>query len=97
LSGRGNTTLVAHGLTVTFDARESGYTLFTISGVTPWKDARYAQVLRLLPGAHYVVTPDGRKLPFRVTDAGQVDYDPSLDGVLSGRGGSTLTIRKGSP
>jgi hypothetical protein len=64
-----------------------------VSGVPGWKDPRQRQTVGLLPGKHRVTGLDGRTYDFVVKDNGVIDYDPSLDGVLSGRGGTTLTIR----
>jgi fibronectin-binding autotransporter adhesin len=49
----------------------------------------------LLPGTHTLADPNavaGGSVTFTVTPAGTVDYDPSLDGILSGRGTSTLIV-----
>ncbi|HEX6355306.1 sigma-70 family RNA polymerase sigma factor [Actinophytocola sp.] len=91
--GRGTTTLTVRGVAITVDARATTHTAIQVSGVTGWKDPRQEQTVGLLPGKHRVVALDGRKYDFVVKDNGLIDYDPSLDGVLSGRGGTTLTIR----
>jgi hypothetical protein len=50
--------------------------------------------LQLSPGTYALADPNGvgASVPFAVTPAGAVDYDPSLDGILSGRGASTLIV-----
>jgi DNA-directed RNA polymerase specialized sigma24 family protein len=93
-TGAGTDTLTVYGLSITIDARESGYPTFWVSGAGAGRDARQLQDLRLLPGSHYVTMPDRTRLVFTVTGAGTVDYDHSLDGVLFGRGGSTLVVRR---
>jgi hypothetical protein len=94
LTGAGGTTLAVHGFQITIDATESGYTSVAVSGVG-LLDARRPRTLRLLPGAHTITTvPSGGLYRFTVTGAGKVDYDPSFDAVLSGRGTATLTIRR---
>jgi hypothetical protein len=50
---------------------------------------------QLAAGAYTLSDPNavaGGSVTFNVTSAGAVDYDPSLDGVLSGRGTSTLIV-----
>jgi len=92
LTGGGTATLAVHGFPVTVDATGSGSTGFAVGGVGSW-DARQPRTMRLLPAAHYVLLPTRVRLDFRVTSTGLIDYAPSLDGVLSGRGTSTLTVR----
>jgi hypothetical protein len=81
-----------HGFPVTVDATGSGSSGFAVGGVGSW-DARQSRTMRLLPAAHYVLLPTGTRLDFRVTGTGLIDYAASLDGVLSGRGTPTLTVR----
>jgi len=97
LSGRGTPTLLVRGYPVDIDARATSYRGFLISGVTGWLDARIVQHFRLVPGVHAVVLPGGRVVRFTVTDAGVMDYDAALDGVLSGRGTTTLTFKSDLP
>ncbi|MGH3825201.1 MAG: hypothetical protein ACRDRA_20540 [Pseudonocardiaceae bacterium] len=96
LSGRGSSTLVLRGAPVRFDATALSYPNFSISGMAEWWDARQARTLRLLPGSHTVVTPGPTATRITVSQAGRVDYDPSLNGVLSGRDTPTLILR-GTP
>src|SRR5262249_45471486 len=89
---RGSSTLVVHGFAVTFDAGGLDYTNTAVGG-TGWLAAQPVRTLRLLPGRHFWVTSAGTRADFKVTDIGQVDYDHSLDGLLSGRGGLSLVAR----
>lgn len=92
LTGAGTTTLAVHGFAVTIDATGSGQAGFSLAGVgtlaatQPW-------TLRLLPISNNLVMRNGQQYFFKVDGSGHVDYDHSLDPVLSGRGTSTLTIR----
>ncbi|WP_125727713.1 RNA polymerase sigma factor [Kibdelosporangium aridum] len=92
-TGEGTTTLVVHGRPITFDLRNSGATGFAVTGLTG-RAANTLVTLRLVPGAHNLQLSDGRRFAFRVTEPGHVDYDRSLDAVLSGRGSSTLVVRR---
>jgi hypothetical protein len=46
----------------------------------------------LLPGQHWFRTYGDDTTYFTVNADGTMDYDPTLDGVLSGRGTSLLTL-----
>src|SRR5439155_1621814 len=48
--------------------------------------------LELAAGQHFFYTYGGDSVSFDVAADGTIDYDPALDGVLSGRGSSTLFI-----
>ncbi|MFC3895062.1 hypothetical protein ACFOWZ_26575 [Lentzea rhizosphaerae] len=91
LAGANTSTLVVRGLTVTVDATATGLSSFTVLGLAG-RNARQPHDLGLLPGAHAVMLPDGRRLPFTVDTAGHVGYDPGLDAVLAGRGTSSLVV-----
>jgi DNA-directed RNA polymerase specialized sigma24 family protein len=90
--GRGTSTLTVHGVAITIDATATTHTSIQVSGVAGWKNPRQEQTVRLMPGKHQVVALDGRKYEFVVKDNGLLDYDPSLDAVLSGRNSTRLTI-----
>jgi hypothetical protein len=47
---------------------------------------------RLLPGTHHVQTWEGNFIYFTVASNGTVDYDPALEGALTGRGTSSLRV-----
>jgi DNA-directed RNA polymerase specialized sigma24 family protein len=90
LTGRGTPALAVHGLPITVDTADTGYYTTAVSGTGWLSPYRPVRTLKLLPGTHSVLTPAGNKVDFAVTDAGVVDYDPSLEGVLVGRGSPTL-------
>lgn len=77
---------------VGIDAVAVSYSRLEITGVA-WFETQQVHVFRLAPG-NYVVEADMAALVnFSVNSVGHVEYDTSLDAVLSGRGGSTLVIR----
>jgi hypothetical protein len=51
-----------------------------------------AQAFDLAPGTHSLSYATGASVTFRVAAGGNVDFSTSLDGVLDGRGSSTLTV-----
>jgi hypothetical protein len=95
LSGRASSTLVVHGVTVQIDA--TALTMpdlslnFTVNCVTatPFK-------VTVLPGVQSLLYGNGVGpsdiVAFSVDNSGAVDYDPSLNGVLSGRASSNLVV-----
>jgi hypothetical protein len=105
LTGRGTTTLTVNGVTLDIDLRGlsapavgiGGLQGFMGGGAQPFTtDQMYT--LRLLPGLHPLFYQTSGS-PSSYTDAffavavnGTVDFDPSLDGILAGRGTATLTV-----
>jgi hypothetical protein len=55
-------------------------------------DTRAVQTLDLAPGVHSLTEPAGSAVSFSVASDGTVNFDPSLDGILSGRGTATLGV-----
>ncbi|MEV4319480.1 RNA polymerase sigma factor [Actinocrispum sp. NPDC049592] len=93
LTGEGTSTLALHGVSITFDGRECGTAYFGVSGAGYWVSPQL-KTLRLAPGPHVFALQNTTRYAFQVTKDGHVEYDHSLDGVLSGRGGSTLVVRQ---
>jgi Tol biopolymer transport system component/uncharacterized protein YcbK (DUF882 family) len=96
LTGKGTATLVVHGVAITVDATRLSAPAFSIGGVASAPTST-PLVLRLLPNidaAHFYgfAASDGQ-VYFGVTEAGVVDYDAALDGILTGRGTVTLAAR----
>lgn len=91
ITGAGSTTVAVHDFPVTLDVTDVGYENVSVNGVA-FGVPRPPRVIRLLPGAHYIVTFSGITVPFRVTDTGDVRYDAGLDGVLTGAGTATLAV-----
>ncbi|MCE6999092.1 hypothetical protein LZG04_30445 [Saccharothrix sp. S26] len=91
LDGAGTSTLTVRGLAIVLDGNDVDYANLTIGG-TGWPAPQEVRTVRLLPGNHSVVTPAGTSHPFRVTPAGTLAYDPALEGVLTGAGGTVLAV-----
>jgi hypothetical protein len=90
LSGRGTSTLLVNGRAVTLDARVLGVSGLVVDWVP--HDAAAPFVVRLLPGQHHLASISGDFTWFGVAPDGTVDYDPSLEGSLTGRGTHTLAV-----
>ncbi|WP_370971126.1 sigma factor [Amycolatopsis sp. cg9] len=91
LSGRDSSVLAVHGHAVTFDVTGVDYYNMAISG-TGFPVPQPVRQLKLLPGAHNVVTANGNSLPFTVTAEGKVAYAADPRGLLSGAGSGTLAV-----
>lgn len=101
----GNRSLDAHDWNVSLgerfvDANIGGTVIDgrALSGLAYLATTEYHQLNNLLeldlkPGLHYVVTPyGGSPVAFTVDADGVVDYDPALEGIVSGRGTRTLVV-----
>jgi len=73
------------------DATAVSYSRIRVSGHS-WFKAEEPQPVQLTAGVYRLEAESAAFVWFSVGGAGRVDYDSSLDGVLSGRGGTTLTI-----
>ena len=95
LTGKGTATLRAAGALITIDATGLSAATFLVSGVvgTSYSTAT-PQALRLLPNidaAHpYALAAADGEVVFEVTPVGTVDYEPALEGVLTGKGTGML-------
>jgi hypothetical protein len=79
---------------ITVDARALSAPQATLSGMGPFSTTA-VQSLTLAPGSYTLTYNAGASQPsvvFAVTSAGLVDFVPALDGVLTGRGTTTLTV-----
>jgi hypothetical protein len=93
LSGRGTTTLVVHGTNVTIDASDltTGSLVldgeFAVSTAAPYEFTAF-------PGTYTLGDENaaGTDLEFEVADDGTVHYSPSLEGILTGEGTTTLAV-----
>ncbi len=102
LSGRGTTTLVVDGFTVSIDATALSAPTFGLAGngsggrqIENLVPTTTVQTFTLVASTNYVfcdVACGSRSFLFTVADDGTVDFDPTLDGFLSGRGTSTLVV-----
>jgi hypothetical protein len=91
LSGRGTSSLVVRGRAVQVDATALTGTYLGLDYVS--FDLRTPLSVNLLPGPHAVWTSGSPTYSFTVAADGTIDYAPTLDGVLSGRGTRTLVLR----
>jgi hypothetical protein len=93
LSGRGTTTLVVHGVTVTIDARALSYHSLVVDNTIVSPTAQ-AFTFTGLPGRAILSDPSGstQSVPFTLGADGTVSYDPSLEGLLTGKGTKALTV-----
>jgi hypothetical protein len=101
LGGQGSNTLTIYGETIKVDATalyKQGVTSFTIAGVGTLS-TKTVQSLNLLPGWQSFSDPSSTQFNFLAEvvnpETGTydlVDYDPSLDNILSGAETDTLTV-----
>jgi tetratricopeptide (TPR) repeat protein len=91
--GAGSRTLTVVGAATTIDATATPYDLAYVHGAGGWRSTGAHQTYRLLPGAHHLALHGGPTHRFVTDNQGRVDYAGSLDGVLAGRGTTTLTTR----
>jgi hypothetical protein len=102
LGGQNTNTLTVYGEKISIDATalySQGVTSFTIAGVGTFS-TQTVQTLVLLPGWQSFSDSNGLQFNFlaEVVDPvtgnyDVVNYDPSLDGILSGEGTNTLVVR----
>jgi hypothetical protein len=95
LSGQGTTTLVVNGATITVDATalQADVPYLRLNGVSPVESTSAPFSITVLPGPDlFAQAYTNNSVQFNVLANGTVTYDPSLEGVLTGTGTSTLTI-----
>jgi hypothetical protein len=98
LGGRSTSTLDVNGRTITVDATALSLSYLVLgSDNTDYFRTAASFRVTVLPGHQYLAGYDasgGGSVSFSVADDGTLDYssDPSLQGVLDGRGGRTLTV-----
>ena len=81
---------------VSIDTSALSFPLYLIPGQTPdFVDGSAAPAINLSPGDHSFQQASGviTLLRFTVTSGGTVDFDPSMEGFLGGRGSDTLIVR----
>jgi len=93
LSGRDTATLVVQGLTVTVDARALSEQTLGLDGISTTFSNTTPFTYVVLPGSYFLRQIEGASVDFQVNADGTVDYDPTLDSVLSGRGTATLVVK----
>jgi hypothetical protein len=94
LSGRGTNTVTVHGVTVTIDTRALSIPVLLVDtsvGVSNTVPLTFTGLSGTIPVWDYAGS--GTIIHFTLNADGTVDYDAALDGILSGRGTSTLLVR----
>lgn len=96
LSGRGTATLTVNGYAVGIDATALTAPLLDLTSVVTFPTSS-PRAVRVLPGPHqlryYAGSQDYPSVAVTITTAGKAQYDPALEGVLTGNGTSSLTVR----
>lgn len=96
LSGQGTNTLVVEGATIHLDATPLSVGRLKLRNINPSLDTQAGvHTLVLLPGIHriaYGSPPNAAYVDYYVKVDGTVNYDASLNQVLSGAGTDTLTL-----
>ncbi|MGW5741998.1 RNA polymerase sigma factor [Amycolatopsis sp. NPDC003861] len=82
LDGYGSSTLTVRGHEIAFDVSDVDYYTMAVSG-TGFPAPQPVRHLRLLPGAHSVVTANGNSLPFTVTATGGITFPAGSPGLLT--------------
>lgn len=90
LSGQGTTSLQIHGAAISIEAAELNGDYLSLDDTAFNADAPLET--QLLPGRHFLMGMGGATLFFEVTEAGTIDYDPALEGILTGQGTSALQV-----
>jgi len=90
LSGRGTATLTVNGVEITMDASALPGSYVSLDYVYYNGDAAISAALA--PGSHVLYTLGGDPVYFTVNSDGTIDYAEELDGVLTGRGTTNLTV-----
>ena len=96
LAGHGTNTLILLGYAISVDGTALSYSSYAIPGMTKnFVDRNAILTLRLLPDSYIFQCPGSgyADFSFRVTSAGEIDFDPAFDGFLAGRGTRSLEIR----
>jgi hypothetical protein len=95
LSGRGTATLTVNGYAVAIDATALTAPLLDLTSVVSFPTSS-PRTVRVLPGPHqlryYAASQDYPAVGLTITSAGNAEYDPALEGVLTGNGTSSLTV-----
>lgn len=93
VSGRGARTLTVRGFPITLDATGESAATFNIDFGSVGSGPNQPTTFSMVPGIYVVCVPASNNcVLFSVTPSGTVDFEPALDGRLSGRGTATLFI-----
>jgi hypothetical protein len=93
LTGAGSATLTIHGATVTIDATRLSTAAVLVDNLQEHTSAAFS--FTALPGNYLLKDFSNQSTPmtFSLGAGGAVGYDPSLEGILTGAGTATLTVR----
>ena len=89
LTGRGTNTLVVHGLPITINATGLSTSQYSVYQVGLFPTA-CVSTFRLIPGVYFFGS--GGEFAFTVLQTGLLDFDPSLNSMVSGRGTNSLIV-----
>jgi Ca2+-binding RTX toxin-like protein len=90
LTGQGTNELQVNGAEVNIDATALFPVYTTVDYVV--QDPREKLTTRLVPGDHFVYTHAGAVSWFKVGTDGKFNYDPTLEGILTGQGTNSLKL-----
>ena len=92
--------MVLRGTRVNIDVGELSYDQFTLAGITSFTTTNEPMSLVLMPGGHGLTITTGRgpepAFDFTVEADGTLQFDPSLDSLIDGRGTNDMVLR-GTP
>ena len=98
VSGQGTSTLKVTGLPITFDATALNIAKFNIDAGASGTNNNASQIviLNLLPGKYTFHAPasSDNLFEFFVNSDGNVSYDSSLEGYVSGQGSKILLVNE---
>ncbi len=96
VGGRGTTAMVLHGTRVEIDVGALGYDRFELDGADEINGATDPVPFVLMPGAHTLWLPGARsaapRFDFVVQPDGKIQFDPSLDALVGGRGTGAMVL-----
>ena len=97
IDGRGTRDMVLRGTRVNIDVGELSYDRFTLAGITSFTTTNEPMSLILMPGGHglTMTTSLGPEAAFDFTVGadGTLQFDPSLDSLIDGRGTNDMVLR----
>src|SRR5262249_1930969 len=93
LSGAGTSTLTVYGRTITVDTRPLSIPTLVLDGPVLAKNTALTTFTGL-PGTYSLRDSRGSSalVPFTLAANGTISYAPSLQGILTGAGTTTLTV-----
>ena len=95
--GRGTRDMVLHGTQVEIDVSELSYSRFNLAGITSFTATNEPMPFVLMPGGHGLTMTTSRGpepgFDFTVEADGTLQFDPSLDTLIGGRGTRDMVLR----